>query len=84
MPLEVCVSCKKGSLLLLVKGFFKILYEPIEESGYPNVRKCMKNSRFACVIDIFATPRSKYVREKYYACGSLRLMEERLSFATVT
>ena len=26
------------------------IFEPIEESGYPQVGKCMKNSRSACVL----------------------------------
>ena len=41
--MEVCVSFKKGSLLLLVKVLKKIVrYEPMKESEYPNFRKCMK------------------------------------------
>ena len=59
-----------------------MLYQPMKESGYPNVEKCMKNSRFACVTANITTHPWKYVKNMNYACGGLRLMEERLSYPT--
>ena len=81
--MDFCVSCVKGSLLLLVKVKKKTLwYEPNKESGYLNVRECVNNSRSACVMANLTTPPIKICEKKYFAFGGLCLMDERLYSAT--